>query len=511
MKKTKKYLLFISVIAIMCISACMSVGALGASGQCGENAFYTYNEATGELVISGEGVICHNSYSECFDGWEIRKVTIEEGITGIGHFAFRETDISEIVIPDSVKSLGLGVFMQCKSLEKVILPENMTEIPSLLFAYCYSLEEVNIPKKIESIGESAFGACVSLEEIALPDGLKVIESSTFAQCLFSQIDLPDTLEYIGSGAFSYCVNLSEVKIPESVKIIDQAAFGGCYSLETFEIPTAVEWVGDNCFAECPGLESITIKSEKSQYGEAICGVNGFEFTDKEKAVFYIAEALKEYAKENWEKFEEYLEKAYEYIIEYDTPKYPTFYCHDDDKTYSIEAYAAENGIELVKRHFFGEWYTDENNNEVARCTLCDATHKKSEHTYTEKIIKPATHFVEGEAEYTCSVCFDSYKKAVKKTDEHAYTVHKTVSPDCENKGYTTYVCPCGSTYNGDYVSAKGHNYDGDICTVCGESKIENCKCNCHKGGFSGFIYKILRFFWKLFKINRECACGALHY
>lgn len=39
----------------------------------------------------------------------------------------------------------------------------------------------------------------------------------------------------------------------------------------------------------------------------------------------------------------------------------------------------------------------------------------------------------------------------------------------------------------------------------------NCTCNCHKEGFMGFIWKILRFFYKFFGTNRICDCGISHY
>ena len=38
-----------------------------------------------------------------------------------------------------------------------------------------------------------------------------------------------------------------------------------------------------------------------------------------------------------------------------------------------------------------------------------------------------------------------------------------------------------------------------------------CNHICHKGGISAFFYKIARFFWKLFKTNKYCSCGAAHY
>lgn len=61
------------------------------------------------------------------------------------------------------------------------------------------------------------------------------------------------------------------------------------------------------------------------------------------------------------------------------------------------------------------------------------------------------------------------------------------------------------------------NKDG-MCDGCG-IKLENDdntdnstdNCTCHKGGIMGIIWKILRFFYKLFKINPVCTCGIAHY
>lgn len=44
-----------------------------------------------------------------------------------------------------------------------------------------------------------------------------------------------------------------------------------------------------------------------------------------------------------------------------------------------------------------------------------------------------------------------------------------------------------------------------------EDPVEPCDHICHKDGFEGFIYKILRFFWKLFGTNKVCECGVNHY
>lgn len=50
-----------------------------------------------------------------------------------------------------------------------------------------------------------------------------------------------------------------------------------------------------------------------------------------------------------------------------------------------------------------------------------------------------------------------------------------------------------------------------ICKNCGFDRTEGCSCNCHKGGISGFFFKIILFFQKLFKSNQICKCGIKHY
>ncbi len=138
------------------------------------------------------------------------------------------------------------------------------------------------------------------------------------------------------------------------------------------------------------------------------------------------------------------------------------------------------------------------------------------HDYKSEITTEPTHLTKGVETFTCA-CGDSYTKPVAKLEGHTYETVVT-APTCTSEGYTTYYCDCGETYISDFVSETGHkdnNNDG-ICDGCGiklktDSSKDNCTCNCHKSGIMGIIWKILRFFYKLFKINPVCACGAAHY
>jgi|GEM_PF-2331552 len=100
-------------------------------------------------------------------------------------------------------------------------------------------------------------------------------------------------------------------------------------------------------------------------------------------------------------------------------------------------------------------------------------------------------------------------------DGHSYTKN-VIPPDCTNRGYTIYTCgTCGYSYEGDFIGMTDHkDSDGDLyCDDCGKdiSAVQNCGHLCHKDGFLGFIWKIVRFFIKLFGTNPVCSCGRAHY
>lgn len=100
--------------------------------------------------------------------------------------------------------------------------------------------------------------------------------------------------------------------------------------------------------------------------------------------------------------------------------------------------------------------------------------------------------------------------SVETTSEHRheYVLVDTVEPKCTEVGYSTYECSCGSKYDGSRVKALGHNFVDGVCSRCYKDQSEGCTHMCHK---NSFIWKILLFFFELFKSNRVCSCGVNHY
>ena len=228
---------------------------------------------------------------------------------------------------------------------------------------------------------------------------------------------------------------------------------------------------------------------------------------------HIVEGVKTFTCECGDSYTEAIEKTTEHTYTSEITTQPT-HLAEGVKTFTCEC--GDTYTETVAKipHNYNEVVTAPTCTEKGYTTYTcecgdsyvnDYVNEKG-HSYSSVVTKPATHLIEGVKTYTCE-CTHSYTEAIAKTKDHSFVASDVVAPTCEDKGYTVYVCECGDSYKDNYTSSTGHNYDGQTCTKCGKK----CSCNCHKTGFMGFIWKITRFFNKLFKTNKTCACGVVHY
>ena len=72
----------------------------------------------------------------------------------------RETEITDLVIPNSVTSISFGAFNGCSGLKSVTIPNSVTSIGKSAFSDCTGLTSVTIPNSVTSIGGGAFGGCM---------------------------------------------------------------------------------------------------------------------------------------------------------------------------------------------------------------------------------------------------------------------------------------------------------------------------------------------------------------
>lgn len=107
----------------------------------------------------------------------------------------------------------------------------VTGIVYYAFQKCSSLTSVEIPDSITSIGEGVFCDCSSLTNVKIGNGLTIIRSKTFFNCSgLTSVEIPDSVTYIGMSAFYNCSSLASIVIPNSVTNIIEWAFYNCSNL-----------------------------------------------------------------------------------------------------------------------------------------------------------------------------------------------------------------------------------------------------------------------------------------
>ena len=201
----------------------------------------------------------------------------------------------------------------------------------------------------------------------------------------------------------------------------------------------------------------------------------------------------------------------------------------DYKPSVIEPTCTEDGYTTYTCSACGDNYTlDEigklghtggtaNCKDKAVCTRCNTAYgdfDKNNHKniVTDKAVSAscsATGLTEGSH---CDAC----GKGIKAQSTIAKLPHKEVAipgkaATCKETGLTDGMkCSvCGEiTVAQTIIKKLDHNYVDGTCKKCGDSKAANCSHMCHK---NNFIWKILRFFFKLFKIQPVCECGVKHY
>ena len=260
-------------------------------------------EAPGELsgaysVKVGTRIICDNAFASCRS---LSDIVIPDSVTSIGIGAFFNcSSLSNIVIPDSVTSIGGAAFFICGSLSNIVIPDSVTSIGDSVFRACSSLSEIVIPSSVTSIGSGAFGGCASLQYLSIPKSVICLNGNPFynmngkLECLspnFIYEDdvlfnkdkskiisfrnqsvesyvIPSSVTSIGDSAFSCCSFLSEIVIPSSVNSIGNSAFSSCRSLSEIVIPSSVNSIGNSAFSSCRSLSKIVIPDSVNSIGNS---------------------------------------------------------------------------------------------------------------------------------------------------------------------------------------------------------------------------------------------------
>lgn len=109
----------------------------------------------------------------------INKVIVDQSVTSIKDEAFRRCSLEEIIIPNTVISIGYYAFDQCYNLKKIELPNSVRNIEEGAFCKCTNLKEVKISNAVTELKEHVFSQCKNLEKVVIPKSVTKIDDLLF--------------------------------------------------------------------------------------------------------------------------------------------------------------------------------------------------------------------------------------------------------------------------------------------------------------------------------------------
>ena len=217
------------------------------------------------------------------NGEEVKDLVIPNSVTSIGDYAFYKCEgLTSITIPNSVKSIGDCAFRYCSGLTSVTIPNSVETIGNYAFDYS-GLASVTIGNSVTSIGKEAFHGCSGLTSITMGNSVTSIGEMAFHNCSgLTRVDISSIEAWLGikfadssSNPLSYAghlyLNGEEVKdlvIPNSVTSIGKCAFYGYSGLTSVTIPNSVTSIGSSAFSFCSGLTSVTIPNSVTSIGNS---------------------------------------------------------------------------------------------------------------------------------------------------------------------------------------------------------------------------------------------------
>jgi len=208
----------------------------------------------------------------------LNEVKLPSDITRIGGIMFRGCALRSVVIPDSVRIIEGGAFMECESLVSVTLGQGVLEIGENAFFYCLRLAEVVNHSSLDiQIGSKKNGR-ISLNAVAIhkgesgiyfDNGLIFLDTGSICHLIGTTSDtvkfrLPESFHgkgySIGRYAFAGRDDIEEIVFPDSVTSIGERAFWQCSALREVSFGKNLSGIDKQAFAGCENLIKATLKN-----------------------------------------------------------------------------------------------------------------------------------------------------------------------------------------------------------------------------------------------------------
>lgn len=202
-------------------------------------------------------------------------------ITAIGERAFysydSRSDLTEVVIPESVTTIGDYAFDYCENLMMPVIPNSVKSIGNCAFEYCKG-SSITIPASVTEVGWGIVAHCPSLTTIIVDSGNSVYDSRD------------DSNAIIETKTNTLVAGCTGTTIPSTVTNIGSNAFRGA-GFETITIPGSVNAINPYAFGYCDKLTAVISKIERPFEIDSTAFCSRSEYISAEgRSIYYFTDA-----------------------------------------------------------------------------------------------------------------------------------------------------------------------------------------------------------------------------
>ena len=225
--------------------------------------------------------------NNAFKDYEITKIVLSSGVTTIGDYAFCNCEkLGAVTFGNNVTSIGKYSFSNCSSISSLTFTEKITSFGNNAFADCKNLKQLTFKQKTLTSDIDAFKNCEKLNRVNINNIEKWCNFNFsnfasnplyYAKNIYNSnsklTSLSLTSNIINPYTFVNCVNITSITINDSATKIGDYAFYGCKQVNDFTINSKIESIGEYTFKGCDNLK--TVINFSGLYVEKQSEQNGF--------------------------------------------------------------------------------------------------------------------------------------------------------------------------------------------------------------------------------------------